>query len=143
MDRQRSQLDIVGKLQRQLADANDQIKTLRNQNLAIPDWINIGDVGAPAFQNSWVNYGGYNVAGFWRDSSGIVHLRGLIKLGTVGFGTPVFTLPVGFRPGQNILLGVHANGAEGRMDIDTSGNVGIIAGSNGYVAINTCFRAEN
>ncbi|MCP4710447.1 MAG: hypothetical protein GY869_17630 [Planctomycetes bacterium] len=51
----------------------------------------------PAFQNSWINYGsGYNPAQYFKDSMGIVHLRGLVK--NVTLGQTVFTLPAGYRP---------------------------------------------
>jgi len=64
-------------------------------------WIYIGSgSGAPAFQNSWVNYdsgaSGNQFAAFMRDAAGIVHVRGLIKSGANN--TIPFTFPEGFRP---------------------------------------------
>jgi hypothetical protein len=50
-----------------------------------------------SFSNSWVNYGGsYNTAGYCKDAFGFVHLRGLIKDGTLG--SAAFNLPTGYRP---------------------------------------------
>lgn len=52
--------------------------------------------GAPAFQDSWANYGsGYSGARFWKDAGGVVHLAGLVTAGT---GPVVFALPAGYRP---------------------------------------------
>lgn len=65
-------------------------------------WTQIG-ASAPAWTamtltSSWANYStGYQVAQYWK-SDGIVHIEGLIKSGSVGGGSPFFTLPSGFRP---------------------------------------------
>jgi hypothetical protein len=114
------------------------------------EWHVIGAAGEPAFQNSWTNYNltAYPAAAFWKDSSGIVHLRGLVMSG--GLNT-IFGLPAGYRIGPNIsigtranIFGVHAGGAEGRIDIYNTGAVLLAAGSTGYVALSgICFRAEN
>lgn len=62
------------------------------------EWINIGAVGAPAFQNSWNNYNAVTNerARFKRSSSGIVYVHGFIVGGASG--TIPFVLPEGFRP---------------------------------------------
>jgi hypothetical protein len=81
---------------------------------------------APTFQNDWVDYdAGYELTGYYKDPRGFVHLRGLVKDGTLN--TTIFTLPVGYRP-SNALLFVTV-GREGatnsvnRITIDTSGNL--------------------
>ena len=89
---------------------------------------------APVFVNSWVNYGsGFNNAGFTKDRSGVIRLRGLIKSGTVT--ASAFVLPVGFRPAQQHLFAVISNGAIGRVDVQADGEVVITAGSNVYVSL--------
>jgi hypothetical protein len=56
----------------------------------------VGAPGEPAFGTGWKNAsGGYQVAGFYKDDEGVVHLRGVVDLGS---GTTIFTLPAGFRP---------------------------------------------
>ena len=52
-----------------------------------PEWYNVGS-------NS------HNAVGFYRDPSGIVHLRGL-ALNCAAFGTPIFNLPAGYRPARS------------------------------------------
>ena len=76
-----------------------------------------------SFQNSWVNYGeaGYNVAGYFKDSMGVVHLRGLIKSGTIA--RAAFTLPVGYRPPGKELIGTISNNGAGRVDVEVDGKV--------------------
>lgn len=56
---------------------------------------------APTLQNGWYNNGGTSaVAGYKRDSSGFVHIKGEIIGGTVTSGTLIFQLPVGYRPSE-------------------------------------------
>lgn len=82
----------------------------------------VGGAGQPAFANSWVNYGsGWREAGFWKDPLGVIHLRGLIKSGTVG--NAAFTLPPGFRPTLAETYAVISNGAVGRLSVYTDGTV--------------------
>jgi hypothetical protein len=75
------------------------------------------------FTNSWVNYGGdFFNASYIQDPGGFVHLRGVIKSGSVG--SSAFTLPTGYRPtSSNGLFVVISNDSVGRVDIDTDGNV--------------------
>ena len=103
----------------------------------------------PTFLNSWVNYENtYNPAGYFKDSLGIVHLRGLVKNGTNN--TTIFTLPVGYRPSNRELLTVQTyttaagtgNNTTGRVDILTDGTVQVIFGNNGWLSLDgLTFRA--
>ncbi|MBM4253016.1 MAG: hypothetical protein FJ146_13670 [Deltaproteobacteria bacterium] len=66
-------------------------------NINVSGSIAIEDWNTPTFQNSWVNYGGtWEPAGYYKDKFGVVHLKGLIKNGTLN--QAAFTLPVGYRP---------------------------------------------
>lgn len=89
---------------------------------------------APSLLNSWANYGGaYNSAGYFKDSLGIVHLRGLVKDGTIG--QSIFTLPAGYRPTANEVLVTISNGAIGRIDIAADGNVYATTGDNTWFSL--------
>lgn len=126
---------------RSIARANERVDVLGNSDVSIPDWLRIGTAGMPAFQNSWVHYDAVEFAEFWRDSSGIVRLRGLVKDGTVT--AIMFTLPVGFRPGRTCRFPVNSAGAFGIAYVDNVGNVVLGAGSNTYVDLAPiAFRAE-
>lgn len=96
----------------------DLIEFTKNVNYTI-----VGQsAGAPAFANGWVNFGApYHNAAFWKDPLGFVHLRGVIKTGTVG--SAAFTLPPGYRPPGEIASLVLSNGTTGRVDIQTDGSV--------------------
>lgn len=84
---------------------------------------------APALASGWGNFGsGYDTAGYFRDSAGVVHLRGLV-VRTSGTGLTMLTLPVGFRPaGRKIFAGSSAD-AYARIDITTAGDVILSSGS--------------
>ena len=60
-------------------------------------------VAVTSFSNSWVNYGnGYNPAAYCKDGMGFVHIKGLIKDGTLT--ETAFTLPIGYRPSDSCLF---------------------------------------
>lgn len=106
---------------------NDALRTIENKlrfiNTPSKDWT------APTLQNSWVNYGaGFSDAGYRKDATGMVYLRGLIKSGTIG--AAALTLPVGFRPSSLLLVGTISNDAIGRIQIASSGTVTPTAPSN-------------
>lgn len=76
-----------------------------NPGLApIEAWHEVGTAGEPTFQNGWSNFSGYSTLAFAKDSAGFVHLKGTITGGS--FTVPVFTLPAGYRPEQNLAVGV-------------------------------------
>jgi hypothetical protein len=89
-------------------------------------WREIGAAGEPAFQNSWVNFGGvddHETAAFWQQSDGWVRLKGLIKDGTATDGTTIFTLPSGYRPVSTQTFVTWTNAATAVIRISSLGNV--------------------
>lgn len=59
------------------------------------DWIDV------TFQNSWANYGSnWETCQYRRHSNGIVEIKGLMRNGTLT--STAFTLPIGFRPADDI-----------------------------------------
>ena len=99
--------------------------------LAAPEaWHEVGSAGNPAFQNGWTNYSpSGNSAGYYKDRLGFVHLKGMVKNGTMS--QTAFTLPVGYRPAKAMLLptaSAHVYGevliyADGRVDAETGQNL--------------------
>ena len=89
---------------------------------------------APTLLNSWVNYNALSdqIAGYKKDPFGWVQLRGIVKSGTVGAGTPIFTLPSGYRPPKTVRFAVASNDLFGYCAVDSSGNVLAVQGSNAY-----------
>lgn len=99
---------------------------------------------APSLQNGWVDYGsGYAPSGYFKDSTGVVHLRGLVKSGPVG-SLPIFTLPPQYRPAFRAIFPVKTFAADvGRVDVLADGSVIPIDGSSSYVSLEgITFRAE-
>lgn len=99
----------------------------------------------PTLQNGWVNYGdGWASAGYYKDSLGIVHLRGLVKGGTAA--AAIFTLPVGYRIGQNshgYTVSSTATYFMGSYQIMANGAVMHRHGDNGYFSLDhITFKAE-
>jgi hypothetical protein len=110
--------------------------TGRNSTIEQPVWTKAD------LENKWINYNSsYNPAGFFKDSLGIVHLRGLVKGGIIG--QTIFKLPAGYRPSFRELFVVCTNpNISGRVDVE-NGNVWAITGSSGWLSLDgITFRAE-
>lgn len=108
-------------------------------------WIEVGSGGpAPAFQNSWVNFDSVNwdTAGFRKDSFGMVHIKGMVKSGTISATLPVFTLPLGYRPPKAVLFATASNNAFGRITVLANGNVLAEVGSNVWFNLSCTFRSS-
>jgi hypothetical protein len=110
----------------------------------------MGVVKTATLVNSWVAWAVATSTLSWIKSpgDGIVHLFGTIKSGTIN--TTATTLPVGFRPAENIRT--HAfcyNGATMaicEVTVDTGGVVafeGMAVGYNDRVSVNLSFPAAN
>jgi len=99
---------------------------------------------APSFTDSWANYSSdYNQCGYYKDSENRVHLRGLVKNGSVGNSYAIFVLPVGYRPERRHLVCAMTNGdVAGRIDITNDGRVRPYSVSSGWVSLdNISFTA--
>jgi hypothetical protein len=87
--------------------------------MAVPTWL------APTPTNSWVNYNSSTdqVAGYVKDASGRVWIRGAMSGGSSG--TSAFTLPAGYRPTKKETFSIIAGTSQssGMAEIATSGTV--------------------
>lgn len=98
----------------------------------------------PFLQNGWIRYDTtWSNAGYMRDHNGFIHLRGLVKSGTVG--STMFQLPLGHRPAQQLLISTISNGAVGRIRVQTNGVVAAESpSSNVWVALDgITFKADD
>lgn len=104
----------------------------------------IGDAAwiAVTFQNAWVNFGAPYFGASYRRIADHVFLRGVVKAGTVGSGTPVFTLPAGYRPAVQIITACATNNnVIGRWNVNTDGTVALNTGSNVWAILDgLCFE---
>jgi hypothetical protein len=104
------------------------------------DWHEIDAAGEPAFQNGWVNESPLNevTAGFYADPYGQVHLKGMI---TSGSNAPIFSLPVGYRPGLSLCeLVFRAGSGTGQLCIFASGDVAVLSGTGTVALDGVTFR---
>lgn len=125
------------------------VAAIKNKyTLDVESWIPVTANGnpQPSFMNGWLNYGTpFNNAEFYKDPLGVVHLRGLIKNGTLN--TVAFVLPAGYRPvttymfWQCSFLGSYISA---RIDIGATGNVLITTqAGNGFISLDgITFKAE-
>ena len=99
------------------------------RGIITPDdsWHIVGDAGKPAFENSWVAYDSTETPLYLKDASGVVHIQGRIKSGSIN--NACFTLPKGYRPDFRLHLVTNALGAAGHFDILADGSVLPVAGN--------------
>lgn len=89
--------------------------------------------------NSWLNWGSpFNTAGYIREPSGHVALRGLVKSGTVALNTTssaILRLPEGYRPAKTLVFPVITAGGVGDVRVDANGYVMAQSGDNGWFSL--------
>jgi hypothetical protein len=103
------------------------------------------DVTTPVtFEDSWEDYAAtHTPVGYWRDSTGVVHLTGVAKSGDIGAAKAIFTLPAGYRPALKQFFPVASNAAFGYCQIDEDGAVRPVVGNNAWFSVcGISFRAE-
>lgn len=101
----------------------------------------------PTLLNSWVQFGlGFKELKYYKDKFNRVHISGMIKNGTSTLGTVLFTLPVGYRPSQEILIpasayfGTGTNDVFGAVRVQSTGNVTLHTAGAQFICINFSFR---
>lgn len=124
----------------QVATAGEKILRVANGVTLYP-WRVIGAAGEPAFTNLWVNEG-TDAAKYLKDAAGWVHVRGIIKSGTIALAA--FTLPAGYRPTSAQFFPGVDNGAFCTLKVSSIGEVIVQTGSGAvYVSLDGIrFMAE-
>lgn len=114
---------------------------MRDVRAALLNRVRLDDTGwlDPTLLNSWEQYdaAGGHLRARYRLRAGLVHIQGLVKLGTTTVGTPIFNVPAGMRP-SGILVGTQASaGGFARVDIEPDGDVVVIeCSNNAYLSVN-------
>ena len=86
----------------------------------------------PTLTDGFVNWGGeYAPAGYFKDSLGVVHLRGLVRSGAAF----IFTLPAGYRPAFRSIFCTVAASSINRVDVLSDGRVALISGDSTFVSL--------
>lgn len=90
---------------------------------------------APSFTAGWGNIGtGLMTAGYYKNAAGQVHLRGVVVRSS-GVATIIFNLPAAYRPSLACQYAVSSNSAFAQVDVGSSGNVVLSAGSVASVSL--------
>lgn len=93
----------------------------------------------PTLKNNWRVFDASTSVGYFKDSLGIVHLRGAVKSGGQG---ELFTLDLGYRPDSRCLYVVPSKGGRTDVEVQTNGVVYIYANNLDWVHIDgITFRA--
>jgi hypothetical protein len=107
-----------------------------------PTTITTDSWTAPTLTNSWSNYASFAAAGYKKTADGTVHIKGLVRNGTVSATSTgnIFTLPTGYRPSELRMFTVVSSTGTGRLDVNTDGSVRAVTGSNTYFSLEISFQ---
>lgn len=98
-------------------------------------WVGSEGWKTPSLLNGWVNYGSPSAtAGYTKDASGIVHLKGAIKGGSTELNSKIMQLDVGYRPIEQLIFLVPSANVDDATSLMTGC---IIIRTDGYVIIST------
>ncbi len=90
----------------------------------------------------WLNraeYGSDDTCQYLKDSSGVVHIKGMVKHPFTA-ANPIFTLPAGYyRPGKQVNKPIQTSSGHGLLYIQQNGNVVVGVGGCAYVALDVNF----
>ncbi len=95
-------------------------------------WTNL------SFQNNWYNYGQTMATGAYAlTTAGVVMLKGLVANASTlsGSNTVIATLPVGYRPSEQLIFQTTSANVASRVDVWTDGTIRLVVGSTTWVAL--------
>lgn len=94
-----------------------------------------------SYQNSWTTFStSWNDAGYFTDSIGRIHTRGLIRSGTTNAGTPMVTVPTAIRPSEYSHLAQVNTDSFGHISYAPSAGALVAKnGNNGFVSLNSIY----
>jgi len=96
--------------------------------MPVQPWI------APTLLNSWANQANYAPAGYRKDDSGVVYLRGNLTGGAAL--TTAFNLPVGYRPATFITFACMGGGGAVWIEVRPNGDVLTVTAPGNLTALN-------
>ncbi|MBC7868583.1 hypothetical protein H7X69_00165 [Candidatus Saccharibacteria bacterium] len=101
-------------------------------NTPVPSWNSL------SLQNNWYNYNNTFATGaYLKTNDSMVVLKGLLtRTGTAVSGETIGTLPVGYRPSEQLIFQTGTNpGVASRVDIYPDGTIKFIIGSGGWLGL--------
>ncbi|WP_149094441.1 hypothetical protein [Paenibacillus terrae] len=125
-------LDLVDSVQQNTA----RVSVLENKKAEkdSPAWI------TPTLLNGWTAVVGLQAytAGYYKDSSGVIHMRGWLTGGATAQATSIFRLPIGYRPIQRSLFVCYDSSTAG-TNLKTSA---VVVNLDGTVAVDAVSGAN-
>ncbi|WP_372632981.1 hypothetical protein [Cohnella sp.] len=131
--------ESVDSLARGLTETKTQLSVMQNVKAQKqqPQWI------APTLMSGWVNAVDEEPAGYYKDDSGVVRIRGTIAGGVTNASTQLFVLPNGYRPAYSLYYSSSYNGVSISLRISAvSGTVFFMSGVTAVIPLSFSFRAE-
>lgn len=108
-----------------------------NVDMPATDWV------AMPLSNGWVNYSALHEDPVCRkDDSGLVHIKGVIKDGTVGF-VEAFRVPAAYVPPKDAHLPGTSSTGPGTFKVQADRAGQIFSGSNTWFALAGCYTATD
>lgn len=92
------------------------------------DWVEVGSVGAPAYENGWVSFDVGRGAQF-KKVGNLVSIKGVVKSGSFP-SVNIFSIPEEYRPIKNRLFATAANGNFANILVAANGDVQINSGGS-------------
>lgn len=119
-------VDLVDSVQQNTA----RVSVLENKKAEKdnPTWI------VPSLLNGWVSDSAVNLPAYYKDSLGVVRIRGNVKSGVVTAGTLLFKLPPGYRPSTVLRIAAYSNSVAtgfGMTELIVSNTGEVLIGLNG------------
>jgi hypothetical protein len=149
--------NTAGTIVKRDASGNFAASTI-SAKVAAEAWHEIGTSGEPPFMacrvvegapTYWTNWGpDRSSAAFYKDPSGVVHLKGMIKCaGGQNYDVRPFLLPAGYRPALTQTHTTMAGDAAVRLDVTADGWLwlnGFVPGAANYLSLDgITFRAAS
>jgi hypothetical protein len=94
-------------------------------NMAVNALTTVQAWQTPTPTAPWTNYNpaSFNGVGYFKDPFGIVHIRGMVVPNGATVGSPIFVLPVGYRPPQQEIQAGSASNVYADVRVQPSGTV--------------------
>lgn len=138
-----SKLESVGSIFKTLQDIDSRLQSLERAISPIEAWNEIGGINSPQFMNGWENYNtvANSTAAFYKSPFETVHIKGLIKNGSLG--DEAFVVPYDYAPLTDIIVCVLTNTGIGELRISSNGNVKPVSGGTTWFSLdNVSYRAS-
>ena len=140
------QMEYTGEPPVPLSGTRNTVMTVGNVPFGQEEQEDWQDLNLP---NNWAVYNNtYNPPSYFKDSCGVIHLRGVIKnpkaVSASNKNQNVAVLDEGYRPQYRELFSVatQPSGATGRVDVTANGIIAVIVGNNTWVSLDgLTFRA--